>query len=81
MNLHKLSSQRIHTFDLYCKFGNLLFLYEVLKPMVLKKTTLNSIKYTWVRHTNRGWHLSPLQHHILGDSTVGVDIDALVLVT
>ena len=30
--------------------------------------------------THGGGHLSPLQHHVLGDAAVGVDVDALVLV-
>lgn len=32
-------------------------------------------------HTHRGRHLSPLQHYVLGNASIGVDIHALVLVT
>lgn len=31
--------------------------------------------------TNRGGHLSPLQDHVLGDSAVSVDINALIFIT
>ena len=30
--------------------------------------------------THGGGHLAPLQHHVLGDAAVRVDVDALVLV-
>lgn len=30
--------------------------------------------------TNRGRHLSPLQHCLLGDAAVGVNVDAFVLI-
>ena len=30
--------------------------------------------------TNGGGHLPPLKHHVFGDASVGVDVDALVLV-
>lgn len=33
------------------------------------------------RLTNRGGHLSPLQDHILGDSAVSVDVNALIFIT
>lgn len=33
------------------------------------------------RLTNRGGHLSPLQDHVLGDSAVSVDINALIFIT
>lgn len=33
-----------------------------------------------VRLTHWGWHLPPLQHHVLGDTSVSVDVNALVLV-
>lgn len=31
-------------------------------------------------HTDGGGHLAPLQHHVFGDASIGVDVDALVLV-
>lgn len=34
----------------------------------------------WPSLTYRGGHLSPLQHHILNDPPVCVDVDTLVLV-
>lgn len=30
--------------------------------------------------TNRGWHFTPLQHHILDDSAIGVNVDTLILI-
>lgn len=31
--------------------------------------------------THRSGHLAPLQHHVFGDASVGVDVDTLILVT
>ncbi len=35
----------------------------------------------WLELTHRGGHLPPLQHRLPGDTAIGVNVDALVLVT
>lgn len=56
--------------------------------MVLDAKRLNeNVVYTYpgclrdLKLTDRGGHLPPLQHRLLGDAAIGVNIDALVLVT
>lgn len=59
-------------------------LWACSTPQAISLTPLVYMVLCWIMwegHTNRGRHLSPLQHHILGDSTIGVHIHALVLVT
>lgn len=40
-----------------------------------------SCAYRVLKLTDRGGHLPPLQHRLLGDVAIGVNIDALILVT
>lgn len=40
-----------------------------------------SLSSVEMSRTNRSGHLAPLQHHVLNDPAVGVDVDAFVLVT